>query len=280
MTVELWLATFAAASQGSQTTSSAAVSPELSWSVAASFLGFFSPAFNSGPSRTSHNYASQTNHKMCPCLVSLTPFLHASNLHWGHTWSLPFVSQSPACLWVSANTRIEGWPCCYRKLCSILFGLIFYFHLSHSLLIIKSVGLQLLMGNSYCLFSMRRIMKNQLLLLSTHRLPQAFHWLECLSAARRGGFHHSSPDLDPQYLPCGCCSWWLLGMRGVSVSLSHCSLVQLVCTQGALCPLPGHTVVTLSVTIMIKNCMCGSMGYKPNLYPWGCRFHPWPRSVG
>ena len=25
---------------------------------------------------------------------------------------------------------------------------------------------------------------------------------------------------------------------------------------------------------------CGSAGYKPNWYPWGCRFDPWPLSVG
>ena len=36
--------------------------------------------------------------------------------------------------------------------------------------------------------------------------------------------------------------------------------------------------------VYIKHCIgsscCDSAGYKPNLYPWGCKFSPWPRLVG
>ena len=30
----------------------------------------------------------------------------------------------------------------------------------------------------------------------------------------------------------------------------------------------------------IQSSHCSSAGNKPNKYPWGCRFNPWPHSVG
>ena len=44
----------------------------------------------------------------------------------------------------------------------------------------------------------------------------------------------------------------------MTVSFSHCYLVESVCSQEALCLLPGHAVVAFRVisSIIIKNCIC------------------------
>ena len=38
--------------------------------------------------------------------------------------------------------------------------------------------------------------------------------------------------------------------------------------------------IYLNIQKVFRSSSCGSVGYETNQYPWGCRYDPWPRSVG